>query len=51
MKQEKRGDGRIRTAVGGFADLYLATRSRHRIGDANLHLNLTYAKFKVAFPE
>ena len=27
----KRGDGRIRTAVGGFADLYLATRSRHRL--------------------
>ena len=36
LKNKLRGSERIRTAVQGFADLYLATRSRNQIGSTNI---------------
>ena len=32
------GDERIRTAVAAFAELSLATRPRHRFGNANIRV-------------
>jgi hypothetical protein len=46
-KERLRGTWRIRTAVNGFADRYLATRSRYPIGGTRISLKRTrrYAIF------